>query len=79
MFVTATEFKANFGKYAEIAQKEVIHVMKRGEELFRVNPPEKKSRAELIDALFGTLPKEAQNETRDSIREGRLREHGCID
>ena len=79
MFVTATEFKANFGKYAKIAQTEEIYVMKRGKELFRVCPPAQKSRAELVDALFGTLPKEAKSETRESIREGRLRERGSVD
>ncbi|MCL1951820.1 MAG: type II toxin-antitoxin system prevent-host-death family antitoxin [Oscillospiraceae bacterium] len=79
MYVTATEFKANFGKYAEIAQKQEIYVMKRGKEIFRTSPPAKKSRAELVEAMLGTLPKEAQRETRESIREGRLRERGCID
>ena len=80
MYVTATEFKANFGKYLELSQSQDIRVTKRGKEIARVVAPEpKKSRAELVDALFGTLPKEAQYETRDSIREGRLREHGCID
>ena len=63
MYVTATEFKANFGKYAEIAQKQEIYVMKRGKELFRVVPPEKKSRAELVEAMCGVIP--LNDETRD--------------
>ena len=80
MYVTATEFKTNMGKYFELAQRQDIRVTKRGKEIARVIAPEpKKTRAELVDALFGTLPKEAQHETRESIREGRLRERGCID
>ena len=80
MYVTATEFKANFGMYMSLAEKEEVVVTRRGKQNMQVFPQPKKTRAELVDALFGTpLPREAQKETRDSIREGRLREHGCID
>jgi len=63
MYVTATEFKAKFGKYAELAQTEEIHVMKRGKELFRVTPPEKRTRRELVEAMRGVLP--LNDETKD--------------
>jgi len=36
MYVTATEFKANFGKYMELAQTQDIRVTKRGKEIARV-------------------------------------------
>jgi len=78
MYVTATEFKANFGKYMSLAEEQEVIVTRRGKPNINVYQ-QKKTRAELVDALFGTLPKGAQSETRDSIREGRLRERGCID
>ena len=61
MLVTATEFRAHFGKYAEIAQKEEITVMKRGKIYFRVCPP--LSRAELVEAMCGIIP--LNDETKD--------------
>jgi len=80
MYVTATEFKANFGKYAEIAQKQIIHVMKRGEEIFRTNPPEKDIEAH-IRAMRGAIP--LNDETRDitvaDIRAERRRRYECTD
>ena len=79
MYVTATEFKANFGKYLSLAEGEDIYITWRGKPMNVKVTQAKRSREELVDALFGTLPKEAQKETRDSIREGRLRERGCID
>jgi prevent-host-death family protein len=78
MYVTATEFKANFGKYMTLAEQEEIVVIRRGKPNIYVFQ-QKKSRAELVEALFNTLPKEAQNETRERIREGRLRERGYLD
>jgi len=76
MYVTATEFKANFGKYLALAEKEEIVVTRRGKPNIHVA---QKSRAELVEALFGTLPQEAMNETKESVREGRLRERGYFD
>jgi len=63
MYVTATEFKANFGKYAEIAQKQEFYVMKRGKELFRVVPPTPVDIDAVIDAMHGAIP--LNDETRD--------------
>jgi prevent-host-death family protein len=79
MYVSATEFKAKLGKYMDIAEKEEVIITRRGKPDMYLGQQPKKTRAELVEALFGTLPKEAQNETQESIREGRLRERGCID
>jgi len=78
MYVTATEFKANFGKYMKLAEEQEIIVTRRGKPDLTMGQ-QKKTRAELVEALFGTLPPEAMNETKDSIREGRLRERGYFD
>jgi len=77
LFVTVTEFKAKFGKYAELAQKQEIHVTKRGKEIFCTAPPKQKSRAELVDALFGVLPLNEKTEhlTLDEIRAERLKRY----
>lgn len=78
MYVTATEFKANLGKYMALAEKQELVITRRGKPDLHIGP-QKKTREELIAAMRGTLPKESQNETHESIREGRLRERGCLD
>jgi len=61
ILVTASEFSKNFGKYAEIAHKEEVWIMKRGKVYFRALPP--KSRAESVEAMRGTIP--LNDETKD--------------
>ena len=72
MYVTATEFKANMGKYVKLAQEQAqeICVMKRGKEFFRVNPPEKVDVAAHIRAMRGAIPldDETRNITAAEIR-----------
>ena len=62
MYVTATEFKANFGKYVALAQKQDIHVMKHGKEVARVVAPEMDIAAH-IRAMRGSIP--LNDETKD--------------
>ena len=78
MYVTATEFKANFGKYMTLAEEQEIIITRRGKPDIPVGQKQM-TRAEMVRAMRGTLPKEAQNETKESIREGRLRERGYLD
>ena len=69
MIVTATEFKANFGKYLELVAQQDIFITKNGKSIARVTSPNA-NKAELLDRLVGIIPNAALDE--DSIREGRL-------
>ena len=69
MIVTATEFKANFGKYLELAAQQDIFIAKNGKSIARVTSPNA-NKAELLDSLVGIIPNAALDE--DSIREERL-------
>ena len=39
MYVTATEFKTNFGKYLKILEKEDVYITKNGRAIARLSPP----------------------------------------
>jgi prevent-host-death family protein len=56
--ITSTEFKNNFGKYIELAQREKIKVTKRGQVIFTI-VPEKLSLMEEAVSYLNMLPPEA--------------------
>ena len=66
--VTATDFKANFGKYLTLAGKEDIHITKNGADAAILIPP--KPKPSVIDEITGVIPddgytvKEARAERR---------------
>ncbi len=56
--ITATEFKTNFGKYLELAQKEQIVVTVRGKPFVKISS----FNDDLVNGwldLFGSVPREA--------------------
>ena len=55
MFVTATEFKNNFGKYLSIALKEEVIITKNGRASFKLIPYQPQATSE-VESLFGILP-----------------------
>ena len=70
MFVTATEFKTNLGKYLEMARKQDIFITKNGKNIARLTSPTVNKLA-VLDSLVGIVP--ADDVTDDeSIREERL-------
>ena len=74
MFVTATEFKTNRGKYQEMARKQDIVSTKNGKNIARLTSPTVNTLA-VLDSLVGDVP--ADDVTDDeTIREERLARQG---
>ena len=68
MVVTATEFKANFGKYLELIAKEDIFITRNGKTVAKVVNPQ----ISAVDSLRGMLSGAASDIDTDSLREERL-------
>jgi len=71
MSVTATELKANLGKYLRLSQTEDIFITRNGKVVAKLSNPNQ-DRVELAKSLFGILPtdmtlEEARQERLDRI------------
>ncbi|NLW41975.1 MAG: type II toxin-antitoxin system prevent-host-death family antitoxin [Tissierellia bacterium] len=69
MIVTATELKANLGKYLDNAGEQDILISKNSKIVARLTKPIASSS---LDKLVGILNEENENYTRDRLREERL-------
>lgn len=68
MVITATEFKANFGKYLELIAKEDIFITRNGKTVAKVVNPQ----ISAVDSLRGMLINISSDIDADSLREERL-------
>lgn len=68
MVVTATEFKANFGKYLALIAKEAIFITRNGKTAAKVVNP----KISAVDSLRGMLGGVSSDIDKDSLREERL-------
>ena len=68
MVVTATEFKANFGKYLELIAKEDVFITRNGKTVAKVVNPQ----VSAVDSLRGMLNNFSSDVDLDSLREERL-------
>ena len=68
MVVTATEFKANFGKYLELIVKEDVFITRNGKTVANVVNPQ----ISAVDSLRGMLGGIPSDIDMDSLREERL-------
>ena len=68
MVVTATEFKANFGKYLELIAKEDIFITRNGKTVAKVVNPHSSA----VDSLRGMLKNAPSDIDTNSLREERL-------
>ena len=68
MVVTATEFKANFGKYLELIAKEDIFITRNGKTVAKIVNPQ----ISAVDSLRGMLINISSDIDTDSLREERL-------
>ena len=68
MVVTATEFKANFGKYLELIAKEDIFITRNGKTVAKVVNPQ----VSAVDSLRKVLVGVASDINIDSLGEERL-------
>ena len=55
MQITATELKANLGKYLDLAETEDIHITKNGRATVKLSSSNK-DRLEIAHSLFGIIP-----------------------
>jgi prevent-host-death family protein len=73
---TATEFKANLGKYLTLAGREDIHITKNGAEVAILVAP--KAKSSWVDELTGIIPNDGLD--RKQARAERLaRKHEGLD
>ena len=70
MSISATELKANLGKYLLLAMTEDILITQYGKVVAKLTRPFQ-DRVEIAESLFGALP---QTTTWEEAREGRLSE-----
>ncbi len=71
MSITATELKANLGKYLLLAATEDVYITQYGKIVAKLTKPFEE-RVELAESLFGVLPKtmtleEAREECDDGV------------
>ena len=71
MSITATELKANLGKYLLLAATEDVYITQYGKTVAKLTKPFEE-RVELAESLFGVLPKtmtleEAREERDDGV------------
>ena len=55
MSITATELKANLGKYLTLASSEDIYITQYGKVIAKLTNPYQ-SRVDTVESLFGALP-----------------------
>ena len=70
MSITATELKANLGKYLQIAMTEDVFITQYGRVIAKLTNPFQ-DRVEIAESLFGILP---QTMTIEEVREERINE-----
>lgn len=70
MSISATELKANLGKYLVLAMTEDIFITQYGKVVAKLTQPFQ-SRTEIAESLFGVLPRTT---TWEEAREERLNE-----
>ncbi|MCL2495358.1 MAG: type II toxin-antitoxin system Phd/YefM family antitoxin [Oscillospiraceae bacterium] len=80
MYVTATEFKANFGRYLRLAEEEEIIVTRRGKPDIPVGQKQM-TRAEMVRAMRGVIPlnEETKDISVESIRAERRKRYEYSD
>ena len=76
MVVTATEFRANFGKYLNMLATEDIFITKNGKMIAKVSNPNVSAVNAISGLLAGKLPDDHDAKT---IREQRLRKYAHDD
>lgn len=71
MYITATEFKMNFGKYLLMAATKDIYITRNGKTVAKLTAPYQ-DKLETVNTLFGSVPdtmtlEEAKEERLDNV------------
>ncbi|MCI8550872.1 MAG: type II toxin-antitoxin system prevent-host-death family antitoxin [Lachnospiraceae bacterium] len=75
MSITATELKANLGKYLLLAATEDIFITKNGRIIAKLTSPYQ-NKLDMIDSLFGSIP---DTITLEEARKEQLETYESID
>ena len=70
MTITATEFKANLGKYLEMVDEQEIIITKNGKSIARLSKPESE-KIHFLNALVG-VASNLEIQDKDDLRQERL-------
>ena len=76
MFITATEFKTNIGRYLTLVEDEDIVITKNGKSVARLSSA-KGSKADIVRSLIGIIPDDGT--TLQQAREERLARYESAD
>jgi prevent-host-death family protein len=76
MFITATDFKNNLGKYLALAATEDIIITKNGKSVAKLSNT-KQDKTRIVKSLFGIIPDDGS--TIKQIREERLSRYETAD
>jgi len=76
VFVTATEFKSNIGRYLTLVASEDIFITKNGKNVAKLSST-KQNKVEIMKSLFGILAD--SNLTLEQAREERLARYETAD
>jgi len=74
MYVTATELKANFGKYLELITKEDIFITKNGKTIAKLVDPT----TSIVSELRGIISLPEGIDDKDLIRDARLKRYESV-
>ena len=76
MYVTATEFKNNIGKYLAIVADEDIFITQNGDDFAKLSSTNQR-KVEIVKSLFGIIPNDGA--TLEQVREERLSRYETFD
>ena len=76
MYVTATEFKSNIGRYLILVADEDIFITRNGKRVAKLTS-EKQIKADIVKSLIGIIPND--NTTLEQAREERLARYEAVD
>lgn len=76
MYVTATEFKSNIGRYLTLVDSEEIFITRNGKSVAKLSSA-KKSKADIVRSLIGIVPDDGT--TLEQAREERLTRYESAD
>ena len=72
--ITATDFKANLGKYLTLARREDIHITKNGADVAVLTAP--KTKTGWVDEITGIMPNISDDDLKDLETERLVKKHG---
>ena len=76
MFVTATEFKSNIGRYLSLVAEQDIFITKNGKSIAKLSST-KQNKTDIARSLFGIIPNDGIS--LEQVRKERLSRYETVD